>query len=83
MSLGLVSYGDSSDSDSEKEGTTLKLNGPERSQDIRKLLSVLPAPVKGGKQRVRVGVPSLKQQNTAKGVSLNTQSYGNGTQHIM
>ncbi len=63
--MSLVSYGGSSGSDSEEEKTAVKLNGAERSHDIRKLLSVLPAPVKGGKQRVRVGVPSLKQ----KGVS--------------
>ena len=51
-----MSYGESSASDSEEEKPDVQLNGLEKNQDIRKLLSVLPTPVKGV---VRVGVPSL------------------------
>lgn len=54
--MSLVSYGESSASDSEEEKPDVQLNGLEKNQDIRKLLSVLPTPVKGV---VRVGVPSL------------------------
>ena len=59
MALSLVSYGDSSESESEESFVPVK----EESRDVRKLLSILP-PVKskGGavKQPVRIGIPKLE-----------------------
>lgn len=57
----LVSYGDSSDSESEESLAPVKKEG---DKDVRKLLSVLP-PAKGkggvGKQPVRIGLPKLER----------------------
>ena len=67
MSLSLVAYGDSSDSESEEETapqpSTITSNA---KTDVRKLLSVLPAPKGrakgGGKGPVRIGLPKLEQE---------------------
>ena len=60
MALSLVSYGDSSESESEESFVPVN---KEESRDVRKLLSILP-PVKskGGvvKQPVRIGLPKLE-----------------------
>ena len=68
MSLSLVAYGDSSGSESEPEdGPVSRSNNQSAKEDVRKLLSVLPAPRgggKGSKQPVRIGLPQLD-----KGVS--------------
>ena len=56
----LVSYGESSDSDSEEYPASSKKDS---ERDVRKLLSVLPpAKVKsgGGRQTVRIGLPKLR-----------------------
>ena len=58
--MSLVSYGESSGSESEEEQSRAGSKDVGETKDVRKLLSVLPAPVKGGKRRVQVGVPRLR-----------------------
>ena len=67
MSLSLVAYGDSSDSDLEAEESG-RAEKQTSKQDIRKLLSVLPPPKKRekarSKQPVRIGLPKLEEVHT-------------------
>lgn len=49
--MSLVAYEGSSDSEEEDSSTILK---SEKEQDVRKLLSVIPAPNRGKKQPVRL-----------------------------
>ena len=64
--MSLVAYGDSSGSEEENE----LVSESGKDKDIRKLLSVLPAPVKGKKnQPVRIGLPSLSHHGVQRGVS--------------
>ena len=73
MSLSLVAYEDSSDSETEDVPTGGRSDSkPDRQskEDVRKLLAVLP-PAKGGggrargrgaKQPVRIGIPKLENE---------------------
>ena len=64
--MSLVAYGGSSESEEEQDSPVLKSNGGGKGQDLRKLLSVLPAPSKGKKQPVKLlGIPSLKPSGSS------------------
>ena len=62
--MSLVAYGDSSESDLEAEESG-RAERQASKEDIKKLLSVLPAPRKrekaGSKQPVRIGLPKLEE----------------------
>ena len=72
MSLSLVAYDDSSDSETEEallSGPTVNPDKQSDSKsDVRKLLAVLPPPksgggkVRGAKQPVRIGLPKLENE---------------------
>lgn len=60
----LVAYGGSSDSEEEEEIASVGVK-TSKEQDVRKLLSVLPAPKKGKNQPVRLGIPSLQSRRVS------------------
>ena len=72
MSLSLVAYDDSSDSETEENqpsGPNINLDKQSDSKsDVRKLLAVLPPAKRGGgrgrdtKQPVRIGLPKLENE---------------------
>lgn len=68
MSLSLVAYDDSSDSETEEALPSGPTVNPDKQSDVRKLLAVLPPPksgggkVRGAKQPVRIGLPKLENE---------------------
>ena len=57
--MSLVSYGDT-DSEEEEVELGVTISEQRKTPDIRKLVSVLPAPEKDKKQPVKIRVPSLR-----------------------
>ena len=72
MSLSLVAYDDSSDSETEETSPSGPTVNPDKLSDaksnVRKLLAVLPPPKSGGgrgrgaKQPVKIGLPKLENE---------------------
>lgn len=72
MSLSLVAYDDSSDSETEEAPPSGPTVNPDKLSDsksnVRKLLAVLPPPKSGGgrgrgaKQPVKIGLPKLENE---------------------